>query len=134
MAGSSSPARAWPGRAALTWPRTARRRPSTSSWPKASGPSGTTFGVDVLGLVITATDTPSLHRVLDAKGGSFGALADPDDVASTALDHLGDGPTWMCEAEDPLGPPPFGTLTRREAVLRVTRRASATEAQSATST
>jgi short-subunit dehydrogenase len=88
------------------------------------------LGVDVLGLVITATDTPSLHRVLDAKGGSFGALADPDDVASTALDHLGDGPTWMCEAEDPLGPPPFGTLTRREAVLRVTRRASATEGQS----
>jgi short-subunit dehydrogenase len=30
-------------------------------------------GVDVLGLVVTATDTPSLHRVLDAKGGSYGA-------------------------------------------------------------
>ena len=34
----------------------------------------------------------------------FGALAEPaDDVASTALDRLGDGPTWMYAAEDPLG-------------------------------
>lgn len=91
-------------------------------------------GVDVLGLVITATDTPSLHRVLDAKGGSYGDLADPDDVANTALEHLGDGPTWMCATDDPLGPPPFGSLTRREAVLRVSRRASASEGQPAPAT
>ena len=72
--------------------------------------------------MITATDTPSMHRALEAKGGYPGALADPDDVASAALDHLGDGPTWMCGSEDPLGAPPFGTLTRREAVLRMSRR------------
>ena len=78
-------------------------------------------GVDVLGLVVTATDTPSLHRVLDARGGSYGELADPDDVATAALDHLADGPTWMCGSEDPLGPPPFGSVTRRAAVLRMSR-------------
>ena len=80
------------------------------------------LGVDVLALVITATDTPSMHRALEPTGGYRGALADPDDVARAALDHLGDGPTWMCGTETPLGPPPFGTLTRREAVLRMSRR------------
>lgn len=34
-----------------------------------------------------------------------------------------DGPTWMCSAEDSLGPPPFGTMPRREAVLPLSRRA-----------
>jgi short-subunit dehydrogenase len=80
-------------------------------------------GVDVLNLVVTATDTPSLQRVLQAQGGSYGGLAAPDDVAATGLDHLGDGPTWMCSAEDPLGPAPFGTLSRREAVESLSRRA-----------
>ena len=79
-------------------------------------------GVDVLGLVVTATDTPSLHRALAANGGYHGDLADPDDVATTALDHLADGPTWMCGGQDPLGPPPFGSATRRAAVLRMSRR------------
>ena len=45
--------------------------------------------------MLSATDTPSLRRVLDAKGGSYGALADPGDVAEQALDHLADGPTWI---------------------------------------
>lgn len=92
------------------------------------------LGVDVLGLVVTATDTPSMHRALAPTGGYSGALADPDDVASAALDHLGDGPTWMCGTGNPLGPPPFGTLTRREAVLRMSRRAPAAEGKSATGT
>ena len=89
------------------------------------------LGVDVLGLVITATDTPSMHRALAARGGYPGALADPDDVASAALVHLGDGPTWMCGSADPLGPPPFGTLSRREAVLRMSGWAPAAEGKSA---
>jgi hypothetical protein len=72
--------------------------------------------------VVTATDTPSLHRVLNARGGSYGDLADPDEVATTALDHLADGPTWMCGSEDPLGLSPFGSVTRRAAVLRMSRR------------
>jgi short-subunit dehydrogenase len=84
-------------------------------------------GVDVLNLVVTATDTPSLQRVLQAQGGSCGALAAPDDVAAIGLEHLADGPTWMCSADDPAGPPPFGTLPRREAVLRLSQRAMEVE-------
>jgi len=36
---------------------------------------------------------------------------------------LGDGPTWMCAAEDPLRPAPFGTVPRRQAVEQLGRRA-----------
>ena len=48
--------------------------------------------MDVLGLVLGRTDTPSLRRVFDAKGEPYGALAAPIDVAEEALDHLADGP------------------------------------------
>lgn len=84
-------------------------------------------GVDVLGLVLRATDTPSLRRVLDAKGGSYGTLADPVDVAKEALDHLADGPTWICGSENPAGGSPFGALNRRDAVLAMSRGASASK-------
>jgi uncharacterized protein len=86
-------------------------------------------GVDVLGLVLGATDTPSLHRVLDAKGGSYGELADPHDVADEALEHLADGPTWIYGAANPSGGSPFGALSRREAVLAMSRGASASRAR-----
>lgn len=51
-----------------------------------------TSGVDVLGLVLGRTDTPSLRRAFVADGGPHGDLADPREVAEEALDHLGDGP------------------------------------------
>ena len=73
-------------------------------------------GVDVLSLVLGATDTPSLRRSLEQHGGDFGALADPADVARDALDHLGDGPTWQFGFPDPLGGSPFGAMPRRQAV------------------
>jgi short-subunit dehydrogenase len=74
-------------------------------------------GVHVLGLVLGRTDTPSLRRVMDAKGEPYGTLADPDDVAAEALDHLADGPTWIYGSDNPTGGSPFGALGRREAVL-----------------
>jgi short-subunit dehydrogenase len=83
-------------------------------------------GVDVLGLVLGATDTPSMHRVLDAKGGSHRDLADPRDVADEALEHLADGPTWIYGAANPTGGSPFGALSRRDAVLAMSRGATAT--------
>lgn len=73
-------------------------------------------GVDVLALVLGATDTPSLRRSLEAHGGDFGDLADPAQVAVEALNHLGDGPTWSHGMPDPTGPSPFGSLPRRQAV------------------
>jgi short-subunit dehydrogenase len=81
-------------------------------------------GVHVLGLVLGATDTPSLRRVFDAKGKSYGALADPNDVAEQALDHLADGPTWICGSHNPTGGSPFGALARRDAVLAMSRGAT----------
>jgi short-subunit dehydrogenase len=74
-------------------------------------------GVDVLGLVLSATDTPSFRRVQEEHPWPVDNLADPDDVARTALDHLGDGPTWIWGSDDPTGGPPFESLSRREAVL-----------------
>lgn len=89
-------------------------------------------GVDVLSLVLGATDTPSLHRVLDAKGGSYGKLADPGDVAEEALEHLADGPTWICGSDNPTGGSPFGALSRRDAVLAMSHGASAKDEESIT--
>lgn len=83
-------------------------------------------GVDVLGLVLGATDTPSLRRLLEAKGGgSYGELADPTVVAEEALEHLADGPTWSYGMPDPMGGSPFGSLARRDAVLAMSQGASA---------
>ncbi len=83
-------------------------------------------GVDVLGLVLGATDTPSLRRVLDSKGGgSYGELADPTAVAQEALEHLADGPTWSYGMPDPTGGSPFGSLSRRQAVLAMSQGATA---------
>ena len=74
------------------------------------------LGVDVLALVLGATDTPSLRRSLETHGGDLGELADPAVVATEALDHLADGPTWSFGMPDPTGPSPFGPIPRRQAV------------------
>jgi uncharacterized protein len=82
-------------------------------------------GVDVLGLVLGATDTPSFHRALDANGASHADLADPRDVAEEALEHLADGPTWIFGSDHPTGGSPFGSMSRRDAVLAMSRGAFA---------
>jgi uncharacterized protein len=82
-------------------------------------------GVDVLGLVLGATDTPSLRRLLERHGGDFGELADPAAVATEALDHLADGPTWIHGSPEPTGPSPFGPLPRRQAVELMSQGSSA---------
>ncbi|MEU6200344.1 SDR family NAD(P)-dependent oxidoreductase [Streptomyces sp. NPDC047061] len=83
-------------------------------------------GVDVLGLVLGRTDTPSLRRAEEAQGRAYdGDSADPKDVAEEALDHLAEGPTWICGSSTPTGGSPFGGLNRRHAVLAMSRSASA---------
>lgn len=88
-------------------------------------------GVDVLGLVLGATDTPSLHRSLEKHGGHMDDLADPAAVATEALDHLADGPTWAYGMPDPGGPSPFATLSRRVAVELMSAGAAAMHADGA---
>jgi short-subunit dehydrogenase len=72
-------------------------------------------GVDVLSLVVNATDTPAIRRLMEAHGTELEHLDDPDDVACQGLGHLADGPTWDMGSGD--GASPVGTLSRRDAVL-----------------
>jgi short-subunit dehydrogenase len=66
------------------------------------------LGVDVLSMVLGATDTPAFREVL--RGKDFPGMADPDDVARDMLANLADGPTYPPEGS------PFGALGRRQAV------------------
>lgn len=74
-------------------------------------------GVDVLSLVVNATDTPAIRRLMTAHGTEVDHLDDPDDVACQGLEHLPDGPTWEVGSVDGGGPSPVGALSRRDAVL-----------------
>lgn len=82
-------------------------------------------GVDVQALVLGATDTPALRRLLAKRGGSFGELADPADVVRESLEHLTEGPVWICGMPDPQGGSPFGALSRRDAVELMTQASAA---------
>lgn len=82
-------------------------------------------GVDVLSLVLGATDTPSLRRSLERTGGHMDGLADPADVAATGIAHLSDGPTWAYGMPDPGGPNPLAVFSRRDAVGLISGGASA---------
>jgi uncharacterized protein len=73
-------------------------------------------GVDVLAMIVGRTDTPAFRRLVGDR--LPGGLASPDDVARDLLDNLGNGPTF------PAGPPPFGTMDRRQAVQLMSRGAA----------
>lgn len=88
-------------------------------------------GVDVLALVLGATDTPSLHRSLERHGGRMDGLADPAAVAVEAIDHLADGPTRSYGMPEPGGPSPFGGLSRRASVELMSAGAAAMHADGA---
>ena len=83
-------------------------------------------GVDVLSLVVGATDTPSLRTSLARHGvalddlATMTAIADPADVAREGLAHLADGPTWQLGVPDGAGPSLLGALPRRQAVELMT--------------
>jgi short-subunit dehydrogenase len=77
-------------------------------------------GVDVLSLVVGATDTPALRQLLADRGTTYDDLATSDEVARAGLDHLGDGPTWSMGLPDGGGPGFVATLARRDAVLAMT--------------
>ena len=58
------------------------------------------FGIDVLSLVVSATDTPTAARTnldFDALGstGWEGTAMSPDTVAAEGLSNLGKGPFWI---------------------------------------
>ena len=77
-------------------------------------------GVNVLSMVLIATDTPSLRRHLDAHGGTLDGAADPAIVVEEALAHLEDGPVWAYGMPDPLAGSPFAGMSSRQAVELMT--------------
>jgi short-subunit dehydrogenase len=78
-------------------------------------------GVDVLSLVVGATDTPALRASLAKFGATIDNVADPADVAREGLVHLGEGPTWQVGVPDGAGPSLLGALPRRQAVELITQ-------------
>ena len=79
------------------------------------------FGVDVLTLVMEATDTPEFHRLLREKGmPPFPGLASPSEVAALGLANLPHGPivNWgKADAEE--GFNTFSAKTRRERIITI---------------
>jgi len=89
-------------------------------------------GVDVLALVLGATDTPALRRLMVRRG----ALSDLDDTApipgATPLDqvvteaiaNLSNGPTWFASDQLRESARQLGALTRSDAVKAMLRHTS----------
>lgn len=79
-------------------------------------------GVDVLYLVMTATDTPAFRDLLARHGMPVrDGLADADAVAAFGLDRLAQGPVQnFGYGDDETGFAPNSPAQRRERVLRIT--------------
>jgi short-subunit dehydrogenase len=77
-------------------------------------------GVDVLSLVIGATDTPTLRKVLKEHSvpAETMALSVPSEVVPAALEHLGNGPTLVYGFSDDVADTTHSATKRRERVLR----------------
>jgi len=87
-------------------------------------------GVDVLSLVLGATDTPAFRQMLVKRGVLSSEEADipfdvttTDEVVADALEHLGDGPTWFVGESTRNGIPMLMAMPRNDAV-RVMREAA----------
>jgi short-subunit dehydrogenase len=79
------------------------------------------FGVDVLYLVLTTTDTPAFRDLLTRKGAPIPAnLANPDDVAALGLARLPHGPirNWGQE-DDVVGYAPNSADNRRARIAAI---------------
>jgi len=76
-------------------------------------------GVDVLNVLIGATDTPKLRTVFEKNNLSPDAvpLTLAEDVARVALEHLGEGPTVVLNALDDDDNPMLSRRLRRERVV-----------------
>jgi uncharacterized protein len=79
-------------------------------------------GVDVLGLVLGKTDTPSL-RLLEHSRGHISSPDDVpagaaavDDVIAEAFDNLTNGPTWMVGKDMRAAVPMMASLSRNQIV------------------
>jgi short-subunit dehydrogenase len=76
-------------------------------------------GVDVLNVLIGATDTPKLRTVFAKNGLPMDAvpLTAPNEVARVALAYLGEGPTVVLNAMEDDGNPLVSRRLRRERIV-----------------
>jgi short-subunit dehydrogenase len=81
-------------------------------------------GVDVLALVLGATDTPALRRLLARRGNLAGpddqtpipGAATPGEVVAEAIANLSNGPTWFVTEQLRDGSRRLGAMPRSDAV------------------
>ena len=93
-------------------------------------------GVDVLSLVLGATDTPAFRRLLVKRGilaGEDDALpipgvTTPDEVVDDAIANLSNGPTWFVGEQLREGAQQLGAVARSDAVRLMTEHASIMDA------
>jgi len=84
-------------------------------------------GIDVIGLILGKTNTPSLRRlehargVLDSEDEAPSDASSVDDVIRDAFDNLSNGPTVMAGDMMRAVAPMLASLTRNEAVNLVTQ-------------
>lgn len=79
-------------------------------------------GVDVLGLILSKTDTPALRR-LEHSRGTISSLdqrpkdtASVDEVIAEAFDNLTNGPTWIVGEDMRAAAQMMGSISRNDAV------------------
>lgn len=87
-------------------------------------------GVDVLSLVLGATDTPSLRRLLVSRGSisdpdaPIPGAATPEQVVTEGLDNLSNGPTWFVGEQLREADRRLRSMTRSDAVKAMARATS----------
>ena len=88
-------------------------------------------GVDVLGLILSKTDTPALRR-LEHSRGQISSVDEPAPHAATvaeviaeAFDNLANGPTWIVGENMRAAYQMIGSATRSEAVQFMARASAA---------
>ncbi len=93
-------------------------------------------GVDVLSLVLGATDTPAFRRLLVKRGVLAGeddalpipGVTTPDEVVDDAITNLSNGPTWFVGEQLREGAQQLGAVARSDAVRLMTEHASMMDA------
>ena len=93
-------------------------------------------GVDVLSLVLGATDTPAFRRLLVKRGVLAGeddalpipGVTTPDEVVDDAIANLSNGPTWFVGEQLREGAQQLGAVARSDAVRLMTEHASMMDA------
>ncbi len=88
-------------------------------------------GVDVLGLILSKTDTPALRRLEHARGQIAtmderpADTASVDEVITEAFDNLANGPTWIVGETMRAGAQMLGSLPRNDAVRLIVQATAA---------